>query len=193
MTIPTRQTYYLLRIPHRHQFRLSLPRQTQLSYSISLIITILSLMLISPTARADNFAEVKGYWQCREEGVRSTLEFASREQLIYNGQAASYQLGPGFIAVQEDGGIVNYFFTREGNFLVILSPDGSVTQCQKAKKPKRAASQQKTAQGQASANRATSHDPNWPPPYARPPGAGSMSTIPARRRYCTNLPAAGIM
>ena len=145
-------------------------RINYLCHCLMLLIAALCQLLFSPKAGADDFAQIKGYWQCQEEGIRSTLEFVSPKQLLYNGQAANYQLGPGFIAVQEEGGLVNYFFTREGNFLVILSPDGAVTQCQKAKKPKRAAPQQKTSQGRASADRTTSRDQNWPPPYVRPPG-----------------------
>ena len=135
-----------------------------------LIVVVLSLMLISPAAGADNFAQLQGYWRCQEEGIQATLEFMTREKLIYNGQAANYQLGPGIIVVEEEGGLVNYFFTREGNFLVILSADGSVTQCQKAKKPKQAGTQQKSNKNKSSTNQAQSHDQAWPPPYARPQG-----------------------
>jgi hypothetical protein len=41
------------------------------------MIAILSLIFISPVARADTFAQLKGYWQCQEDGQRSTLEFMS--------------------------------------------------------------------------------------------------------------------
>ena len=75
-----------------------------------LIVVVLSLMLISPAAGADNFAQLQGYWRCQEEGIQATLEFMTREKLIYNGQAANYQPGPGIIGVEEEGGLVNYFF-----------------------------------------------------------------------------------
>ena len=140
------------------------------AHSIPLMIVTLFLIFISPVAGADTFAELKGYWQCHEEGQRSTLEFMSREKLIFNGQAADYQSGPGYIVVQEEGGPANYFYTREGNFLVILSPDGSVTQCQKAKKPKPTTAQKKPGKSNASANRTSSQGQAWPPAYARPQG-----------------------
>lgn len=139
-------------------------------HTIRLMIAILSLIFISPVARADTFAQLKGYWQCQEDGQRSTLEFMSREKLIFNGQTANYQLGPGYIVVQEEGGLANYFYTREGNFLVILSPDGSITQCQKAKKPKRTTAQKNSGKSKASTNRTQSQGQVWPPPYARPQG-----------------------
>ena len=79
-------------------------------HSITLIIAALSLIFISPAAGVDTFAQLKGYWQCQEDGQRATLEFMSREKLIYDGQAANYQLGPGYIVVQEEGGLANYFY-----------------------------------------------------------------------------------
>lgn len=136
----------------------------------ALIFATLFLLLISPLARADQFAQLKGYWQCQEEGESVTLEFMSRQQLLYNGQAVNYRHVPGAIQVQEEYGLVNYLYTVEGNFLVILSPDGSVTQCYKAKKPKQARTQPKSGEGTSPPNQTQSHGQGWPPPYARPPG-----------------------
>jgi len=59
--------------------------------TIALIIASLALMLIMPAAWADNFAQLKGYWQCQEDGGSATLEFMSRQQLLYNGQAFRYR------------------------------------------------------------------------------------------------------
>ena len=78
---------------------------------IALIFATLSLLLISPVARADQFAQLKGYWQCQEEGESVTLEFRSRQQLLYNGQAVNYQHAPGAIQVQEEYGLVNYLYS----------------------------------------------------------------------------------
>ena len=102
--------------------------------------------------------------------MQSTLEFKSRKQLLYNGQAASYQLAPGVLQVQEAQGLANYFFKLEGDFLLIFSPDGSVTQCQKAIKPEQTEAQQKSGKGTATATRTQSQNQAWPPPYIRPPG-----------------------
>jgi hypothetical protein len=140
------------------------------THTIPLIITTLSLLTISPLAWADSFAQLKGCWQCQEDGLQSTLEFKSRKQLLFNGQAASYQLAPGVLQVQEEQGLANYFFKLEGDFLLILSPDGSVTQCQKAEKPKQTKTQQKSSKGTSPTNQAQSRDQYWPPPYVRPQG-----------------------
>ena len=138
--------------------------------SIPLIIATLSALIISPLAWADSFAQLKGYWQCQEDGLQSTLEFKSKKQLLYNGQAASYQLAPGVLQVQEEHGLANYLFELEGDFLLILSPDGSVTQCQKAIKPKQTETQQKSSKDTSPTAQTQSHDQAWPPPYVRPQG-----------------------
>lgn len=139
-------------------------------HTLALSIATLILLLIQPLASADDYTQLKGCWQCQEEGLQSTLEFKSRKQLLFNGQAASYQLAPGVLQVQEEQGLANYLFKLEGDFLLILSPDGSVTQCQKVKKPKQAKTQQKPSKGTSPPTQAQSHDQYWPPPYVRPQG-----------------------
>jgi hypothetical protein len=140
-------------------------------YAIVLITIVLSLLLITPSTRADSFAKLKGYWNCQEDGLQSTLEFKSKNLLIYNEQQANYQLGQGVFQVQEEQGVANYFFEIKENFLFILSPDGSVTQCQKAIKPKKSATQQKSTKGASSTAQTLFQDPAWPPPYVRPQGS----------------------
>ena len=140
------------------------------SHTIPMIIAALSVFIISPFSWANSFAKLKGYWQCQEDGLQSTLEFKSRTQLFYNGQAASYQLAPGVLQVQEEHGLSNYFFELQGDFLLILSPDGSVTQCQKARKPKQTKTQQKSSKDKSSTAQTSSHDQAWPPPYVSPQG-----------------------
>jgi hypothetical protein len=139
-------------------------------HTLALSIATLVLLHIQPLASADEYTQLKGCWQCQEDGLQSTLEFKSRKQLLYNGQAASYQLAPGILQVQEAQGLANYFFRLEGDFLLILSPDGSVTQCQKVKKPKKTETQQKSTKGPSPTIQAQSHDQYWPPPYVRPQG-----------------------
>jgi hypothetical protein len=138
--------------------------------SLALSIATLVFLLIQPQASADDYTQLKGCWQCQEEGLQSTLEFKSRKQLLYNGQAASYQLAPGVLQVQEAQGLANYLFKLEGDYLLIFSPDGSVTQCQKVKKPKQTKTQQKSRKGRSPTTKAQSDDQYWPPPYVRPKG-----------------------
>ena len=135
---------------------------------IALTANTFALLFMLSVAQADQYSQLKGYWQCQEDGQQATLEFMSRQQLLYNGQPLDYQLSPGAIQVREEYGLVTYIFTLEGDFLVILSPDGSVTQCQKAKKPKQAEIQKQPGKGTSPKTQAQSHDQYWPAPYGRP-------------------------
>ena len=140
------------------------------SNTIPLIIATLSLLIFSTSSWANGFSQLKGLWQCQEDGLQSTLEFKTREQLSYNGQSASYQLAPGVLRVQEEQGPTDYFFEIEGDFLFILSSDGSVTHCQKAKKPKQTEPQPKSSEDKSTTAQTQSQNPSWPPPYVRPQG-----------------------
>ena len=133
-------------------------------------IIILSLLLVPKLAWADNFVHLQGYWQCQEEGQQVTLEFLSRQQLLYNGQSVNYQLAPNAIHVQEENGLATYIFTMQESFLVILSPDGSVTRCQKAKKPQQTKTQPESGKSASSPTQSHSYDQAWPPPYVPPQG-----------------------
>jgi len=77
----------------------------------TLTANTLVLFFILSVAWADDYSQLKGYWQCQEDGQEATLEFISRQQMLYNGQAVNYQLAPGAIQVQEDYGLATYLFT----------------------------------------------------------------------------------
>jgi hypothetical protein len=127
---------------------------------LSLAMTFV-LLLGLPGYTIDGYTLLKGFWRCQEEGEQSTLEFKSKTELIYNGQAANYQLMPNAFKVIEGSGSVDYYYEYLEDVLVILSPDGSITYCQKAKKPSVQA--QQPAQPQAMVQ-------GWPPVYQRPLG-----------------------
>ena len=127
------------------------------------LVIALSLPL-SPNVRAeDGYGLLKGFWQCNEDGVQSTLEFTSQSRLVFNGQPAAYQLLPNAFQVEEHSGTVTYYYQYLDNTLVILSPDGSMTYCRKSEKP----SPQTRLQAGASTTK------GWPPPYKRPDGSSS--------------------
>ena len=127
---------------------------------LSLAMTFVFL-LGSPGYTMEGYALLKGFWLCQEEGEQSTLEFKSKTELIYNGQVANYQLLPNAFRVIEISGPMDYYYEYREGTLVILSPDGSLTYCRKAKKPSVQA--QQPAQPQTKAQ-------GWPPAYQRPPG-----------------------
>jgi hypothetical protein len=138
--------------------------------TITLTIFTLALLFTAPLASAEVYTQLKGYWQCQEDGQQISMEFKSQQQLLYNGEAYNYQLGPGVIQVMEGNSQVNYFFMVEGGTLMIFSPDGSVMQCQKARKPKVAGTKEKSGKPTTPGRQAQSPDQGWPPPYARPQG-----------------------
>jgi hypothetical protein len=124
-----------------------------------LSLAMTSALLLSPPGyAAEGYALLKGFWQCQEEGEQTTLEFQSKNQLIYNGQPANYQLRPNAFRVIEDSGPADYFYQYLEGTLIIFSPDGSMTYCQKAKKRAHQAQQ---------STRPHSTTQNWPK-YERP-------------------------
>jgi hypothetical protein len=131
-------------------------------------IWALFTLLVPLGSHAGDIERLRGFWQCQEEGVRSTLEFASASQLLFNGQPAAYQLLPNMLQVEEEYGLTDYYYQLQEEGLVILSPDGSVTYCQKGQKPAEQARrpQQKPAQAPGGSS-------GWPPPYRRPGGRSS--------------------
>lgn len=134
-------------------------RLFKVSSVLSLAMTF-AFLLSSFGYAEEGYVLLKGFWQCQEEGVGSTLEFKSEIELTYNGQSTSYQLLPNAFKVMETSGPAYYYYQYVEGTLIILSPDGSMTYCQKAKKPSVATQQpapQTTVQG-------------WPPPYQRPSG-----------------------
>ncbi len=139
-------------------------------HTLVLAITILVLLLIQPLAFADDYTQLKGCWQCQIDGEPITLEFTSRQKLLYNGEAYNYQLAPGAIKVREGYSRVNYFFKMEGNILFVRSPDGSVMQCKRTEKPQQAKTKLKPTTPPTHTHHAQSADHGWPPHYIHPQG-----------------------
>jgi len=116
------------------------------------VLTMASVLLLNQSSNAtEGYALLKGCWQCQEEGEQTTLEFQSKNQLIYNGQPTSYQLLPNAFRVQEDSGPAEYYYQYLQGTLIIFSPDGSTTYCRKAKEcplqAQRSTQHQSTGQG----------------------------------------------
>ena len=139
-------------------------------HTLALAITTLVLLLIQSLAFANDYTQLKGCWQCQIDGESIILEFKSRQKLLYNGDDYNYQLASGAIKVQEGYSLVNYFFKMEGGVLLVLSPDGSVMQCTRAKKPEQAKTKLKSTTPSTPTRHAQSADQGWPPPYIRPQG-----------------------
>jgi hypothetical protein len=103
---------------------------------VFVFVSFTLLFIASPTTYArGEYNELRGCWQCQEEGGITTLEFQSKTRLLYNGEPLNYQLAPGIIRVEENYGLADYYYTLEGGKLLIFNPDGSLTQCQKTGEP----------------------------------------------------------
>ena len=96
------------------------------------VSAILLFISTSTTFSSMELNELLGLWQCQEEGQSSTLEFQSKNRLLYNGEPANYTLAPGVIRLETEYGPVDYRYTLEGNKLLIFDPNGLLTQCQRA-------------------------------------------------------------
>lgn len=131
-----------------------------------LLTAFFSLFLcMSVPASAEDYALLKGQWQCVEEDVQSTLDFQSEDRLLFNGDPSGYQLMPGAIRLLGDFGPEDYFYQLDGNTLIIVSPDGSVMKCEKAPK---------------------NEQENQPSYEARTPASGGLSKLER-----PNVPATG--
>ncbi|MDX1811082.1 MAG: hypothetical protein R3240_03990 [Gammaproteobacteria bacterium] len=125
--------------------------------------------LASFSVQADNFELLKGYWTCMEGNIATTLEIQRKDQLIYNGKVKRYEIYPNVLRVQEEYGIVDYFYQINQNRLTILTSEGIIP-CQRSKKPTQLAKPPGISpppQGRSQ---------HWPPPYVRPPGRVSENT-----------------
>jgi hypothetical protein len=140
------------------------------AYVLLLAISTLALFFIQPLAFADDYAQLKGCWQCQIDGESIALEFKSPQKLLFNGKAYNYQLAPGVIQVQEGYSLENYFFKMEGGILFVQSPDGSIMQCKRTKKPQQAKTKRKPITPSKQTPHLQSGDQGWPPPYIRPQG-----------------------
>jgi hypothetical protein len=149
-------------------------------------IALACALLAAPSDAAGSYAQLEGFWQCQEEGVRSTLEFTSQSTLIYDGQSASYQMLPNVLRVQGGDGPVDYLYEIQDGTLVVLSPDGTVAYCQKATKPTlRGQQARKPAQprSQRREDPSQGREEGWPPRYARPRSVDEESPSPQALLY----------
>jgi hypothetical protein len=137
------------------------------------VVLAMVLMGLAAPVHGDEFSRLQGAWDCDEDGARSSLEFLSTTQLSYNGQVAAIELAPDSFLVEEEYGTVLYVYGFEGDSLVILAPDGSLTWCGKSALPVSApmASGQSSDVGDASPG-ALVPGPGWPV-YERPVGTVS--------------------
>lgn len=139
-------------------------------------LLLASLSVVSLPAHADDFAALRGFWQCSEQGEGYTLEFTSPGVMLYNGIRLNYQLGPNLMLVEEQYGPVPYYYELQGDRLNFPALDGTVARCQRAKRPAPApAPQQPPSVSGSHSAQAVVPGRNWPV-YARPAGRVAWDT-----------------
>ncbi len=107
-------------------------RQRRGGHTVASIIVAAALLGVAAPASADDVSRLEGAWTCEEDGSRSELEFLSSTELSYGGVRSTYQVVGDTIVVEEEDGAVPYFYGFDGNALVIVSPDGWVTWCNRS-------------------------------------------------------------
>jgi hypothetical protein len=133
-------------------------------------VLILFLSFIQPLVWADDFTKLKGIWKGQEDGVYVTLEFKTQNQLLYNGEAYNYQIYPGVIRVFEEYEYIDYYYTFQGEILLIMTPYGTAVQYTKVKNSGQGRTEQRENQPVKSSPKGGAGYDNWPPPYRPPQG-----------------------
>ncbi|WP_028862833.1 hypothetical protein [Psychromonas aquimarina] len=141
-------------------------KEIKIRCRILITAAVLNILFIAQPAAADNYSKLKGSWQCSLGNESHQLIFKSSNLLTLNGEAYPCQIAPGVIYVQEEEGVISYFYALQGPKLIIANPDGSVSQCQRGKAKKPGKAQRKTA----GLSNTQASSKSWPPPYVRPQG-----------------------
>jgi hypothetical protein len=94
-----------------------------------LIVLVLFTSFASAAGAENNLL---GDWSCRHEGLTHSLKFISAGQLKFDNELLNYMEMSGILLIQEEGEIVNYSYTLQGDKLTIGNPDYSITECSRS-------------------------------------------------------------
>jgi hypothetical protein len=72
-----------------------------------------------------------GYWECSNAYGVASLEFMTGNRLVYEGEAMSYERGPGVLRVQEEDRPAEYRYALKGDVLQIVFPEGDRMECRR--------------------------------------------------------------
>jgi hypothetical protein len=75
--------------------------------------------------------------------------------------------------VQEEHGTTEYYYQMQNDMLLIFSPDGSMSACERGGQSTPSA---QTLPSAAMPKQTQFNDDGWPPPYQRPPGRSSWES-----------------
>jgi hypothetical protein len=139
---------------------------------------LLAPLLALPITIADaaTFPQLKGHWNCQEEGTKFSLEFKSPSSLIYGGETYQYELQDNLYLVSSGYGITPYIYQLQQGHLTILSPDGSYSHCTKGRaEPPVDQKRRIVRSGSSVAGQPLVPGQNWPV-YGSPTGNISWSS-----------------
>lgn len=101
-----------------------------------LAVSTATVLAALPVAVAGQDASrLQGTWECVTDGPTSVLEFRSSTELSYDGVAMTYEVVDDTILVGDGYDVVPYYYGFEGDALIIIAPDGSVTWCEGSAPP----------------------------------------------------------
>ena len=119
-----------------------------------------------------------GRWKCSNSYGAASLEFLTGNRLVYEGEAMSYERGPGVLRVQEEDGPAEYRYALKGDVLQIVFPEGDRMECRRV-----------LAGGGAPKGGTDSRLGTSSPGAGQPSGAGSANLL--QGRFCSYSGSSG--
>ena len=119
-----------------------------------------------------------GRWKCSNSYGVASLEFHPGNRLVYEGEAMTYEQGPGVLRVQEEDGPAEYRYALKGDVLQIVFPEGDRMDC------RRVPGGEGAARGGADSRLGSGS-----PGAAQPGGAGSANLL--QGRFCSYAGSSG--
>lgn len=107
-------------------------RITEILWAVAMVLTISYPVTASGKQDRASAGSLIGAWQCTSGVGNASLVFESQRRLVFDGEAATYEVVPGAIRVMDEDGPVDYPYTLAGRRLSVTFPDGMRMQCVKA-------------------------------------------------------------
>ena len=119
-----------------------------------------------------------GRWKCSNSYGVASLEFQTGNRLVYEGEAMTYEQGPGVLRVQEEDGPAEYRYALKGDVLQLVFPEGDRMECRRV-----------PGGGGAARGGADSRLGSGSPGAGQPSGGGSANLL--QGRFCSYAGSSG--
>ena len=131
-------------------------------FPLVLALSLFLALSVGVSAQTE-FSPLLGEWQCDVFGQTLALVFKSDSRLVFDGESASFALGPGVIKVSDGVDVTDYGYELEGDTLLLSFPEGYRVKCSKPGNASRYSEPEPPVDpGQGSAERRS------PPAYQEP-------------------------